>query len=144
MGGIGRRAFLGGTAATAAGLVAARLGALPSLAAPLGALPANPFTLGVASGDPLPTRVMLWTRLAPDPLNGGGVPPGDRPVDWEVATDPGFGDVVAAGTATAPTALAHSVHVDADRPGARLVVLVPVRGRRLDEPRGTDADPPGR
>ena len=25
----------------------------------------NPFTLGVASGDPLPTGVVLWTRLAP-------------------------------------------------------------------------------
>jgi phosphodiesterase/alkaline phosphatase D-like protein len=32
----------------------------------------NPFTLGVASGDPLPDGVVLWTRLAPDPLNCGG------------------------------------------------------------------------
>jgi len=29
------------------------------------------FTLGVASGDPLPHGVVIWTRLAPDPLNGG-------------------------------------------------------------------------
>ena len=28
-----------------------------------------PFTLGVASGDPLSDSVVLWTRLAPDPLN---------------------------------------------------------------------------
>ena len=35
----------------------------------------NPFTLGVASGDPLPEGVVLWTRLAPDPLNGGAMPP---------------------------------------------------------------------
>src|SRR5690606_40635132 len=27
-----------------------------------------PFTLGVASGDPWPDGVVLWTRLAPDPL----------------------------------------------------------------------------
>lgn len=30
-----------------------------------------PFKLGVASGDPRPRSVVLWTRLAPDPLNGG-------------------------------------------------------------------------
>ena len=33
----------------------------------------NPFALGVASGDPTPDGVVLWTRLAPDPLNGGGM-----------------------------------------------------------------------
>ena len=32
------------------------------------------FALGVASGDPTPVGVVLWTRLAPDPLNGGGMP----------------------------------------------------------------------
>ncbi|HEY8495359.1 MAG TPA: PhoD-like phosphatase N-terminal domain-containing protein, partial [Myxococcota bacterium] len=31
-------------------------------------LPDWPFTLGVASGDPLADRVVIWTRLAPDPL----------------------------------------------------------------------------
>ena len=30
-----------------------------------------PFTLVVASGSPLPDGVVLWTRLAPDPLNAG-------------------------------------------------------------------------
>ena len=33
----------------------------------------DPFTLGVASGDPTPDGIVLWTRLAPDPLNGGGL-----------------------------------------------------------------------
>lgn len=33
----------------------------------------DPFTLGVTSGDPLPDGVVLWTRLAPDPLTGGGM-----------------------------------------------------------------------
>ncbi len=33
-----------------------------------------PFTLGIASGDPTPDGVVLWTRLAPDPLRGGGMP----------------------------------------------------------------------
>ena len=35
----------------------------------------SPFTLGVASGDPTDDGVVLWTRLAPDPLApGGGMP----------------------------------------------------------------------
>src|SRR4051812_15891873 len=33
---------------------------------------AYPFALGVASGDPLPDAVVIWTRLAPHPLEGGG------------------------------------------------------------------------
>jgi alkaline phosphatase D len=36
----------------------------------------NPFTLGVASGEPLPDGVVRWTRLAPDPLGGGGMDKG--------------------------------------------------------------------
>ncbi|WP_336886060.1 PhoD-like phosphatase N-terminal domain-containing protein [Streptomyces mexicanus] len=39
------------------------------------ALRADPFTLGVASGDPLPDSVVLWTRLAPDPLDTPRCPP---------------------------------------------------------------------
>jgi alkaline phosphatase D len=61
-----RRALLvGGATLTAAGAASAAVA--PALAAnqgPLGAV----FTLGVASGDPLPTGVVLWTRLARDPL----------------------------------------------------------------------------
>ncbi|MCK9893750.1 alkaline phosphatase [Frankia sp. AgB32] len=70
------------------------------------------FALGVASGDPLPDGVILWTRLAPKPSEGGGMPARDVPVDWQIATDEGFGSVVRAGTQTAQTAFAHSVHVD--------------------------------
>src|SRR4051812_21273779 len=44
-----------------------------------------PFTLGVASGDPLPHSVVLWTRLALDPLNGGGMPQRPIQVEWEIA-----------------------------------------------------------
>jgi alkaline phosphatase D len=32
-----------------------------------------PFSLGVMSGDPSPDGFVLWTRLAPDPLTGGGM-----------------------------------------------------------------------
>jgi alkaline phosphatase D len=72
----------------------------------------NPFTLGVASGDPEPDGVVIWTRLAPQPLDGGGMP--DEPVQtqWEVATDEAFTQVVRRGTALAMPQLGHSVHVE--------------------------------
>ena len=47
----------------------------------------SPFTLGIASGDPSPDGMVLWTRLAPDPLNDGGMPPVPVAVHWEVALD---------------------------------------------------------
>jgi alkaline phosphatase D len=72
----------------------------------------DPFSLGVASGDPLPDGVVLWTRLAPEPLNGGGMPPVPVAVDWRIAADEGMRDVVQQGTAVAIPALAHSVHVE--------------------------------
>src|SRR5438045_5838763 len=58
---------------------------------------AYPFSLGVASGDPLPDGVVLWTRLAPKPLEGGGMPMVTVDVDWEVARDAGFASVVQKG-----------------------------------------------
>ena len=78
-----------------------------------GPFPGAPFTLGVASGDPLPDAVILWTRLAPEPLAGGGMPDVDVPVAWEIGMDEALTDVVASGTAIARPTLAHSVHVDA-------------------------------
>ncbi|UVI27747.1 alkaline phosphatase D family protein [Paenibacillus spongiae] len=73
---------------------------------------AYPFTLGVASGDPWPESVVLWTRLAPDPLNGGGMPGSDVPVKWEMATDDKFRKVAHQGTGYARAQLGHSVHVE--------------------------------
>ncbi len=76
-------------------------------------MPDYPFTLGVASGDPTPDGVLLWTRLAPDPLRGdGGMPPSGVRVDWQVATDEAFSDVVRSGWARAGAALAHSARVE--------------------------------
>ncbi len=71
-----------------------------------------PFTLGVASGDPWPDSVVLWTRLAPEPLEGGGMPSVPVDVGWEVARDPGFQGVVQKGTTLARPELGHSVHVE--------------------------------
>ena len=49
-----------------------------------------PFTLGVASGCPRPESLVLWTRLAPEPLNGGGMEPGRVEVQSEIAHDQHF------------------------------------------------------
>ena len=83
-------------------------------------LGANPFTLGVGSGDPMPDSVVLWTRLALDPVNGGGMAAAPVEVRWEIAGDDAFAGIVQSGTVTARPELAHSVHVDAAglHPGA--------------------------
>jgi alkaline phosphatase D len=69
------------------------------------------FSLGVASGDPGPRSVVLWTRLAPDPLNGGGMGPQDVLVHWRVATDPGMVNGVRQGIVHAHAADGHAVRV---------------------------------
>lgn len=115
-----RRQFL----ALSGGLTAAlSLRGLPALRADRRPrVRAYPFTLGVASGDPMPDGVVLWTRLAPEPMTpGGGMPPEQVAVDWEVAADDGFRNIVQRGSTLAVRELAHSVHVEAaglepDRP----------------------------
>ena len=74
---------------------------------------AYPFSLGVASGDPTPTGVVLWTRLAPDPLVGGGMGDDAVEVSWTIADDAAMTKVVKKGTAVAAPEMAHSVHVEA-------------------------------
>jgi alkaline phosphatase D len=73
-----------------------------------------PFTLGVASGDPHPNGVVLWTRLAPEPLDGGGMPPAAVELGWEVARDPQFRDGVKKGVVLARPEVGHSVRVEVD------------------------------
>jgi alkaline phosphatase D len=73
----------------------------------------DPFSLGVASGDPDHRGMVLWTKLAPEPLDGnGGMSAEKVEVKWEVAEDEGFGKIVAQGTALATPQLGHSVHVE--------------------------------
>ncbi len=100
----------------------ALVAALPALAARRGfAQPVAAgralFTLGVASGDPTPDGIVLWTRLAPDPMHEdpalpGGMTPDPVPVEWVLANDDRLTDVVARGVAIAHPALSHAVHVD--------------------------------
>ncbi|OLR90580.1 alkaline phosphatase D family protein [Actinokineospora bangkokensis] len=106
-----RRSVLFGGAA-AVGLTAV---GLPALAATAPRRLADPFTLGVASGDPTEDGVVLWTRLAPDPLapdGHGGMPNRVIPVQWQLAADERFTRVVRAGVGFARPEAAHSVHVE--------------------------------
>lgn len=73
-----------------------------------------PFTLGVASGYPTTDGIALWTRLAPIPLEGGGMPPEPVAVRWQVAEDEAFRRIVRSGGAVAVPENAHSVHVEVD------------------------------
>ncbi|WP_020578736.1 alkaline phosphatase D family protein [Actinopolymorpha alba] len=111
---VDRRRFLGVASAGAAALVFGR-GPYTTETLASQKFADYPFQLGVASGDPLPDGVVLWTRLAPKPLDvsgGGGMKSVRVPVRWEVAEDERFRTVVRAGTTSAYPELAHSVHVE--------------------------------
>ncbi len=101
-----RRSFLRTTATGAAGAASLLL---------IGAgRPTQVFQHGVAAGDPLPERLLLWTRVTPTPTatpgSGRGAP---VEVRWEVARDTSFRTIVAAGTVTTTSARDHTVKVDA-------------------------------
>ena len=75
------------------------------------AISTDPFTLGVASGDPGPRSILLWTRLAPDPLGDGGMPGRPAAVDWQLASDPDFSKVLIEGQSVAWAEYGHAVKV---------------------------------
>ncbi len=64
------------------------------------------FVHGVASGDPLTTAVMLWTRVTPPE------PSASVEVTWELASDPAATRVVKTGAATATAERDFCVKVD--------------------------------
>jgi alkaline phosphatase D len=123
-------------------LMASALAAPAILTMPARALGAGgaetPFTLGVASGEPWPDGVVLWTRLAPQPLaEDGGMAAEPVRVLWQVAEDEGFARIVRAGAATADPSAAHSVHVE-------VTGLKPARGYFYRFIAGGQASPVGR
>jgi alkaline phosphatase D len=75
-------------------------------------LSAYPFQLGVASGDPSPDGFVLWTRLAPNALEGGGMDPEPVEVSWQIAHDEQFTKIVRKGKTIANPDWGHSVHVE--------------------------------
>jgi alkaline phosphatase D len=108
--GLDRRALMKG--ALSAGLAVAGLplsGGSPAHAK----FRSDPFTLGIASGEPASDGFVIWTRLAPIPLNFyGGMAATPVSVTWEVAEDAGMLKTVRSGETIARPELAHSVHVE--------------------------------
>lgn len=104
-----RRKLFGLAAAMTAVTTTAQI--LPAWADPV--FRRDPFGLGVASGDPLPDGVVLWTRLAPEPLEPGhGMPMQRVEVTWEVASDERFRSIVKTGKDWARPELGHAVHAE--------------------------------
>ncbi|MGH3449913.1 MAG: alkaline phosphatase D family protein, partial [Haloechinothrix sp.] len=118
-----RTVLIGGAALGAATLGSAAITSLGGSSAVLAAtmrgagrpIHGDPFTLGVASGEPDQHSVVLWTRLAPDPLaedglGGMGVPTVE--VRWEVATDRLFRSVVRRGIERTDAEAGYAVHAE--------------------------------
>ncbi|MBL4735767.1 MAG: alkaline phosphatase D family protein [Flavobacteriales bacterium] len=66
----------------------------------------QPFYHGVASGDPLQTQVIIWTRVTPDSSIT------TVSVDWRVATDTNMTNIVASGTMSTTDSVDFTVKVD--------------------------------
>ncbi len=109
-GGISRRNFLRytGSLASAAAWSSQSIGA--TIKRPIFAN--YPFSLGIASGDPDEEGFVIWTRIAPDPLNGGGMPRENVEVSWMISEDENFRRVIRKGDTVARHDWAHSVHVE--------------------------------
>ncbi len=102
---ITRRHFIAGAAATAF--------AAPAILRAQTIWRAYPFSLGVAAGEPAADGFVIWTRLAPDPLEThGGMAMSPMPVKWEVASDSGFATILRQGEELARPERGHSVHVE--------------------------------
>ena len=117
---VNRRVFLQTVAATAAataigtgGAYAARRGTVSTPEEPAPASEWDlPFLHGVASGDPLPDRVILWTRVTPsrEALPGSGLGE-DVELEWQIDTSEDFGNPQT-GSVTTSADSDHTVHVD--------------------------------
>ena len=107
---LSRRQLLNAAAILGTAAVAAPIFSRRTLAAPI--FMDYPFQLGVASGDPQPNGVVLWTRLAPKHLEGGGMPAINVEVEWEVSPTANFASIAQKGVAIARPELGHSVHAE--------------------------------
>jgi len=84
-------------------MTAAAAGTPAAVAAKSNSKPA--FAHGVASGDPLADRLVIWSRVS-------GLGTKSVPVQWQVATDADFTQVVAKGQTVADLARDYTVKID--------------------------------
>ncbi len=75
----------------------------------------KPFYHGVASGDPLPDRVIIWTRVTPDDSSARIA------VKWEVSEKPDFSLLVKSDTFSTTPARDYTIKVDVEglQPGTQ-------------------------
>ncbi len=66
-----------------------------------------PFYHGVASGDPMPDKVIIWTRVTPDTISSNPII-----VSWQMATDTGMTNIVQSGNLTTDNSVDYTVKVD--------------------------------
>lgn len=108
-----RREVLKGLGAAGAGLALGSCGdgndlaelPRPSLPEPIAKHPV--FTHSVTSGDPLPDRVVLWTRAMPPPAEARAVT-----LQWQVARDEDFAQIVAEGSGRTDATRDYTFKVD--------------------------------
>jgi alkaline phosphatase D len=104
----------------------------PGPAAALPSLAQHPvFTHSVTSGDPLPGRVILWTRAVPPPGIDTTVP-----VSWQAARDEAFTQVVASGRTETSAAKDYTVKVDAPLPAPDTVYFYRFSSQGRNSPTG--------
>jgi alkaline phosphatase D len=68
----------------------------------------KPFYHGVASGDPLPDRVIIWTRVTPDDSASS------ISVKWEISNDSGFQSILKTDSLSTNPARDYTIKVDVD------------------------------
>jgi len=66
-----------------------------------------PFYHGVASGDPMPDKVIIWTRVTPDTISNSPIV-----VSWQMATDTGMTNVVQGGSVITDNTMDYTVKMD--------------------------------
>jgi len=66
-----------------------------------------PFYHSVASGDPMPDKVIIWTRVTPDTVSSDPVL-----VSWQMATDTGMTNIVQGGSVITSNMTDYTVKVD--------------------------------
>jgi alkaline phosphatase D len=103
----------------------------------------DPFQLGIASGQPTAESVVLWTRLLPANTMRNPWADVSIAVEWELALDNQFAQVVQRGKTVAPPELSHSVHVDVEGLKENTVYWYRFRSGSAQSPIGRTRTLPG-
>ncbi len=70
------------------------------------------YPQSVASGDPQPTGIVLWTRIAPTAMGA----PSAGNIAWQIASDSGFTSILVQGVATVDPAADNTVKLPISNP----------------------------